>query len=82
MISVTTTSTIDGYRVTATKGIAQGATFEDMLRHAETLGANAILNANYDNALDGLSLFHGTAVVIEPVPIQVDATTRVIKRDL
>ncbi len=66
MISVTTTSTIDGYRVTATKGIAQGATFEDMLRHAEVLGANAILRANYDNALGPEPLFHGDAVVVEP----------------
>ncbi len=66
MILVTTASAFDGYRVIATKGTAQGVTFEDMLRHAEALGANAILNANYDNALGGEALFHGSAVVVEP----------------
>jgi uncharacterized protein YbjQ (UPF0145 family) len=67
MILVTTTSAIEGYRVIATKGTAQGATFEDMLRHAETLGANAIVNAMYDNAVVGAeSLFHGNAFMVEP----------------
>jgi len=67
MTSVTTNSTIDGYRVTACKGRAQGATFEEMLHHAEGLGANAILNVRYDNALGGEALFHGNAAVIEPI---------------
>jgi len=66
VILVTTTSEIDGCRVIATKGTAQGATFDDMLRHAEALGANAIINANYDNALGPEPLFHGNAVVVEP----------------
>ncbi len=66
MILVTTTSAIGGYRVIATKGTAEGATFEDMLRHAEALGAHAILNANYDNVLGAESRFHGNAVVVEP----------------
>ncbi len=66
MISVTTTSAIDGYRVTTTKGTVQGETFEDMLRHAEARGANAILNASYDHVLGSGTLFHGAAVVIEP----------------
>ncbi len=66
MILVTTAPGFDDYRVMATKGRAQGKTFEDMLRHAEVLGANAILRANYDNALGPEPLFHGDAVVVEP----------------
>jgi uncharacterized protein YbjQ (UPF0145 family) len=68
MILVTTTSEIEGYRVVATKGTAQGTTFEDLLRRAESLGANAIVKADYDNSLGGEALFHGRAVVVEPVP--------------
>jgi uncharacterized protein YbjQ (UPF0145 family) len=68
MILVTTASAFDGYRVIATKGTAQGTTFEDMLCHADALGANAILNARYDNALGAQALFHGTAVLTEPLP--------------
>jgi uncharacterized protein YbjQ (UPF0145 family) len=66
MILVTTTSEIEGYRVVTTKGTAQGATFEEMLRHAESLGANAVVDADYDDALGKEALFHGTAVVVEP----------------
>jgi uncharacterized protein YbjQ (UPF0145 family) len=65
MILVTTAHELDGYRVVATKGTAQGATFEDMLGHAEGLGANAILNADYDNELGREALFYGNAVVVE-----------------
>jgi len=75
MILVTTAHEFDGYRVVATKGTAQGATFEDMLRHAETLGANAILNADYDNALGPEPLFHGNAVVLEPTAISSNRPT-------
>ena len=67
MIAVTTTSSIEGYRITAYKGSAQGLTFDELLRHAEALGANAILNTCYDDALDVETLFHGAAVVIEPL---------------
>lgn len=67
MIAVTTTSAIEGYRITAYKGSAQGLTFDELLRHAEALGANAILNTCYDDALDVETLFHGAAVVIEPL---------------
>ncbi len=66
MILVTTTSAIEGHRVIATQGTAQGATFQDMLRHVETLGANAIINAAYDKALGTETLYHGNAVVVEP----------------
>ncbi len=65
MILVTTAHEFDGYRVVATKGTAEGATFEDMLRHAETLGANAVLNTDYNNALGAEALFHGDAVMVE-----------------
>jgi uncharacterized protein YbjQ (UPF0145 family) len=67
MIAVTTASRIDGYEIVAYKGTAQGATFEDLLKSAESLGANAILNTCYDDALDVDTLFHGAAVVIEPM---------------
>jgi len=69
MIAVTTETRLDGYQIAAYKGTAQGATFADLLRHAEALGANAILNACYDDALDVETLFHGAAVVIEQVPL-------------
>jgi hypothetical protein len=68
MIAVTTASRIDGYEIVAYKGTAQGATFEDLLKSAESLGANAILNTCYDDALDVDTLFHGAAVVIKPRP--------------
>ena len=66
MIAVTTETRLEGYEIAAYKGTAQRATFADLLRHAETLGANAILNTCYDDALDVETLFHGAAVVIEP----------------
>ena len=75
MILVTTASAFDGYRVIATKGTAQGATFEHMLLHAEALGANAIINANYDNALGPKPLFHGNAVVVEPTAVDTNPST-------
>jgi uncharacterized protein YbjQ (UPF0145 family) len=67
MIAVTTASRIDGCEIVAYKGTAQGATFQDLLKSAESLGANAILNTCYDDALDVDTLFHGAAVVIEPM---------------
>jgi uncharacterized protein YbjQ (UPF0145 family) len=67
MIAVTTETRLEGYQIAAYKGTAQGATFADLLRHAEALGANAILNTCYDDARDVETLFHGAAVVIEPV---------------
>jgi len=68
MVAVTTETRLDGYQIAAYKGTAEGATFADLLRHAEALGANAILNCCYDDALDVETLFHGAAVVIEQVP--------------
>ena len=67
MIAVTTETQLEGYQIAGYKGTAQGATFADLLRHAEALGANAILNTCYDDALDVETLFHGAAVVIEPL---------------
>jgi uncharacterized protein YbjQ (UPF0145 family) len=68
MIAVTTGCWIEGYQIVACKGTAQGATFDELLKDAEALGANAILNTCFDDALDVDTLFHGAAVVIEPVP--------------
>lgn len=67
MIAITTASRIEGYQIMAYKGTAQGATFDDLLKNAEALGANAVLNTCYDNALGVDTFFHGTAVVIELV---------------
>jgi uncharacterized protein YbjQ (UPF0145 family) len=67
VIGVTTGWEIEGYRISEYKGTAQGATFEELLRHAATLGANAILNACYDDALDIETLYHGSAVVVDPI---------------
>jgi uncharacterized protein YbjQ (UPF0145 family) len=83
MIVVTTETQVEGYQIAAYKGTTQGATFDDLLRNAEALGANAILNTCYDDALDVETLFHGAAVVIERVaplrpaqPIASDATEK------
>ena len=68
MIAVTTASRIDGYHITAYKGTAQGASFEELLKSAETLGANALLITCYDDGLDVDTLFHGATMVIELTP--------------
>jgi uncharacterized protein YbjQ (UPF0145 family) len=66
MIALAATRThLDGYYITAYKGIAQGETFAALLRNAETLGANAVLNTCFDDALDIETLYHGAAVVTE-----------------
>ncbi len=75
MILVTTTPQIDGYRIVATKGRVQGNTFEEMLHHADQLGANAIVKADYDKARSGESAFHGTAAVVEPIQTRSDTLT-------
>jgi uncharacterized protein YbjQ (UPF0145 family) len=67
VIAVTAVSSINGYEIVAYKGTAQGETFDELLRNAEALGANAILNTCFDDALDVDTLFHGAAVVIEPI---------------
>ena len=46
--------------------------FDLMLRHAEALGANAVIGARYDatEIMKGVTevLSYGTAVVVEPIP--------------
>ena len=70
MIAVTVNSNVQGFRITGYKGTACGATFDDLLQNAESMGANAIIGACYDNALDVETLFHGAAVLIEPIQPQ------------
>ena len=70
MVAVTVDSNFQGFRITGYKGTACGATFDELLQRAESMGANAIIGACYDNALDVETLFHGAAVVIEPVQPQ------------
>ena len=67
MVAVTIDSNVQGFRITGYKGTASGATFDELLRHAESMGANAIVGTRYDNALDVETLFHGAAVVIQPI---------------
>jgi uncharacterized protein YbjQ (UPF0145 family) len=67
MVTVTIDSNFQGFRITGYKGIACGVTFDELLQHAENMGANAIIGTCYDNALDVETLFHGAAVVIEPI---------------
>jgi len=70
MVAVTIDSNVQGFRITGYKGTACGATFDELLQHAESMGANAIIGTCYDNALDVETLFHGAAVVIEPIQPQ------------
>ncbi|MGH9401385.1 MAG: hypothetical protein ACRD2P_04675 [Terriglobia bacterium] len=47
----------------------QGATFEELLRNADAIGANAILNICYDDAIEVDTLFKGAVVVIDPISV-------------
>jgi len=70
MVAVTIGINVQGFRITGYKGIACGVTFHELVQHAESIGANAIISTCYDNALDIETLFHGAAVVIEPIQAQ------------
>jgi hypothetical protein len=77
MIALSTTQThVDGFQATAYKVIAQGETYPALLRDAEALGANAVLNSCFDGSLSVETLFHGAAVVIEPLAGVSIATSR------
>ncbi len=67
VIIVTTMPTLEGYCLTDYKGTVQAVTFDELLRHAEAVGANAILDTCYDDRLDTDTLYHRAAVVIERV---------------
>ena len=60
---------VEGYRIAAYKGIALGETLTALLRNAEAIGANAVLDTCFDDALDVETLYHGSAVVIKPVEV-------------
>jgi len=64
MILTSTQAGIEGYEIRAYKGIAQGETWNELLCHAKELGANAVINTCFDDALDVETLFHGSAVVV------------------
>lgn len=64
MILTSTEGQIKGYWITAYKGIVQGQTWDELLRQAKEVGANAVLNTCFDDALDVDALFHGAAVVM------------------
>jgi uncharacterized protein YbjQ (UPF0145 family) len=68
VILTSTETKIPGYVITAYKGIAQGETLNELLRHAEKIGGNAVLNTCFDDALAVETLFHGSAVVVKRVP--------------
>lgn len=65
MLVTSTESQIEGYWISAYRGIVQGQTWDELLRNAELIGVNAILNIRFDNALDVDTLFHGSAVVLK-----------------
>jgi hypothetical protein len=65
VILTSTEVQIQGYWITAYKGIVQAPTWDDLLRNAEHIGANAVLNTCFDDALDVDTLFHGYAVVLK-----------------
>ena len=67
MILTSTQARIDGYEITAYKGTVQGKTWGELLRNTEKIGANAVLNVCYDNALDVDTQFHGVGVVLLPI---------------
>ncbi len=67
VIITSTEPRIDGYWIRAYKGIVQGQTWDGLLRNAEEIGANAVLNTSFDDALDIDTLFHGSAVVLKRV---------------
>ncbi len=71
MILTTTEVQIEGYWITACKGIVQGQTSDELLRDAEHIGANAILNTCFDDALDVDTSFHGAGVVLKPLKLPV-----------
>ncbi len=64
MILTSTHTPIEGYSITAYKGTVQGETWDELLRNVEEIGANAVLNMCFDDALGVDTLFHGTAVVV------------------
>lgn len=64
MILTSTEAQVPGYVITAYKGIIQGGTWDELLRRAEALRANAVLNTCFDDALDVDTLFHGSAVIL------------------
>jgi len=68
VVLTSTEARIEGCRITAYKGTVQGETWNELLRRAQEIGANAVLNTCFDDALDVDTLFHGAAVVIEPLP--------------
>jgi uncharacterized protein YbjQ (UPF0145 family) len=76
MILTSTEAQIPGYVIGAYKGIAQGETWTELLRHAEALGANAVLNTCFDDALDVDTLFHGSAVALRCKP----SASRLLRR--
>jgi len=68
VVLTSTEARIEGCRITAYKGTVRGETWNELLRRAQEIGANAVLNTCFDDALDVDTLFHGAAVVIEPLP--------------
>jgi uncharacterized protein YbjQ (UPF0145 family) len=68
VILTSTEAQVPGYVITAYKGIIQGETWTELLLLAEALGANAVLNTCFDDALGLNTLFHGSAVVLRRKP--------------
>ncbi len=67
VILTSTERRIEGFWNTAYKGIVQGQTWNEFLRRAEEIRANAVLNTHFDGTLEMDTLFHGFAVVLERI---------------
>jgi hypothetical protein len=68
VVVTSTEARIECCRINTYKGTVQGETWSELLRHAEEIGANVVLNTCFDDSLAVDTVFHGAAVVIEPLP--------------
>ena len=82
VIMTSTEPRINGYWTSTYKGIVQGQTWGDLLRNAEQIGANAILNTCFDSAIGIDTLFHGSAVVVKPARSALSLLRRPVRRKI
>lgn len=83
VILTSTDAQIEGFWIIAYKGIVQGQTWDKFLCNAEAIGANAVLNTCFDDALDMDTLFHGVGVVLTPIrlPFSLRASSTALKME-
>lgn len=66
MILTSTESQIEGYWIAAYKGTVRDETWNELLRNAEEIGANAVINTCFDDAPEINTLFYCSAVILRP----------------